>query len=140
MKIYTEAITIAISKAADKIFNITTQSKSCHGERAAFVTASSWSLRLHPNSAVIVNDDEPGLLEDLDKWLAEIAPVRDDYSHQGRFESNAAVHFQSLLLQSSGRSFHSPRRASISVRGNSCNSSSSMACVPRRILVKVIGE
>jgi len=96
MKIYTDAITLQSQKPR-QVFNITTQIKAAmekSGLRDGIILISS----LHPNSAVIVNDDEPGFLQDLEKWLSEIAPRRDDYAHQGRFESSAAVHFQSLLL------------------------------------------
>ena len=47
---------------------------------------------LHPNSAVFVNDEEPGLLQDLNEWLEKLAPHRDDYKHGSKFESNAGVH------------------------------------------------
>jgi secondary thiamine-phosphate synthase enzyme len=96
VKIYNEQIAIQSQKPRE-IFNITTRVKAAmekSGFRDGIVLVSS----LHSNSAVIVNDDEPGFLEDLDKWLGEVAPVRDDYKHQGRFGSNAAVRLQSLLL------------------------------------------
>jgi len=38
---------------------------------------------------VVVNDKELRLLEDLDAWLGEVAPARDDFKHRRRFESNA---------------------------------------------------
>jgi secondary thiamine-phosphate synthase enzyme len=53
---------------------------------------------LHSNAAIVVNDDEPGFLEDLQSWLEQVAPERTDYKHHGRFESNSGVHLQSLLL------------------------------------------
>jgi secondary thiamine-phosphate synthase enzyme len=52
----------------------------------------------HSNAAIIVSDDEPGLLEDLQAWLEQLAPEREDYKHRGRFESNTGIHLQSLLL------------------------------------------
>ena len=96
MKIYNGHITIQSQKPRE-IFNITAQVKAAvekSGFRDGIILVSS----LHSNSAVIVNDNELGLLEDLDTWLGQIAPIRDDFRHRGRFESNAAIHFQSLLL------------------------------------------
>ena len=127
MKIYTDAITLQSQKPR-QVFNITTQVKAAmekSGLRDGIILVSS----LHPNSAVIVNDDEPGLLQDLDKWLAEIAPARDDYAHQAA--SKATPRFISKACCSVIRSsFHSPKRASILVRANLCNSSSLMDCAP----------
>jgi secondary thiamine-phosphate synthase enzyme len=96
MKIYNEQITIQSSKLRE-IFNITSQVKAAMEKstlRDGIILVSS----LHSNSAVIVNDEEPGFLEDLDRWLSDIAPARDDFKHKGRFESNSSAHFQSLLL------------------------------------------
>lgn len=56
---------------------------------------------LHSNAAVFVNDDEPGLLRDIDDWLQKLAPLRDDYHHGSKQESNAGVHLQGLLLSGS---------------------------------------
>ena len=96
MKVYNEQITLQSQKPRE-IFNVTTRVKAAmekSGLREGIILVSS----LHSNSAVIVNDDEPGFLADLEKWLTEVAPVRSDYNHQGRFENNTAVHLQSLLL------------------------------------------
>ncbi len=96
MKIYNEQITIQSSKLRE-IFNITSQVKAAMEKstlRDGIILVSS----LHSNSAVIVNDEEPGFLEDLDLWLCDIAPARDDFKHKGRFESNSSAHFQSLML------------------------------------------
>jgi thiamine phosphate synthase YjbQ (UPF0047 family) len=66
MKIYNEQITIQSSKLRE-IFNITSQVKAAMEKstvRDGIILVSS----LHSNSAVIVNDEEPGFLEDLDRW------------------------------------------------------------------------
>jgi secondary thiamine-phosphate synthase enzyme len=96
MKIYNEQITLQ-SKKSREVFNITSQVKAAM-EKSGFREGIILVTSLHSNSAIIVNDDEVGFLEDLDTWLDELAPVRHDYKHQGRFESNTAVHLQSLLL------------------------------------------
>lgn len=96
MKIYNEALTIQSQKPRE-IFNITTRVKAAM-EKSGFRDGIILVSTLHSNSAVIVTDGDPGFLENLDKWLGDIAPVRDDYKHEGRGDSNAAIYFQSLLL------------------------------------------
>jgi len=96
MKIYTEHITIQTRKIRE-VVNLTTQVKAAM-EKSSFREGIILVSALHSNSAVVINDDEPGLLEDIDAWLAQLAPVHDDYKHKGRFESNAAIHMQALLL------------------------------------------
>jgi secondary thiamine-phosphate synthase enzyme len=137
MKIYNEQIALQSTKPRD-VVPITTQVKAAmekSGFRDGIVLVSS----LHSNTAIIVNDAEAGLLEDLDNWLSEIAPVRDDYKHAQRFESNAAIHFQSLLLHhqviipfSDARLDLGPSQAVLFVELDGLR--------PRRIVIKVIGQ
>jgi secondary thiamine-phosphate synthase enzyme len=137
MKIYNEHITIQPQKSRE-IFNLNAQVKAAvekSGFRDGIILVSS----LHSNSAVIVNDNEPGLLEDLDAWLGQIAPIRDDFKHKGRFESNAAIHFQSLLLNHQAivafTDAHldlGPWQSVLFVELDGLR--------PKRILVKVMGE
>lgn len=137
MKVYNEEITLQSQKPRE-IFNLTTRVKAAmekSGLREGIILVSS----LHSNSAVIVNDDEPGFLAHLEKWLTEVAPVRDDYKHQGRFESNTAVHLQSLLLHhqvivpfTEGRLDLGPWQFVQFVELDGMR--------PKRILVKVMGE
>lgn len=137
MNIYTEHITLQSQKQRE-VFNLTTQIKAAmekSGFRDGIILVSSF----HSNSAVIVNDDEPGFLEDLDAWLSQIAPLRDDYKHKGRFESSSAIHFQSLLLHhqvivsfTEGRLDLGPWQAILFVELHGLR--------PKRILVKVMGD
>lgn len=137
MKVYNEEITLQSQKPRE-IFNLTTRVKAAmekSGLREGIILVSS----LHSNSAVIVNDDEPGFLAHLEKWLTEVAPVRDDYKHQGRFESNTAIHLQSLLLHhqvivsfTEGRLDLGPWQFVQFVELDGMR--------PKRILVKIMGE
>src|SRR5690242_21869046 len=36
---------------------------------------------MHITAGVYVNDNESGLIEDIDKWLEQLAPFREDYNH-----------------------------------------------------------
>ena len=137
MKIYDEQITLQ-SKKPREVFNITSQIKAAV-EKSGFTGGIVLVSSLHSNSAVIVNDEEPGLLSDLDDWLNQLAPVRDDYRHKGRVESNAAIHFQSLLLHhqvivpfAERRLDLGPWQAILFVELDGLR--------PKRVLVKVMGE
>jgi secondary thiamine-phosphate synthase enzyme len=96
MRIYTEHITLQTNKPRE-VVNITSRVKAAM-EKSGFREGVILVSALHSNSAVIINDDEPGLLEDIDAWLSELAPLRGDYKHSERVESNAAIHLQALLL------------------------------------------
>jgi secondary thiamine-phosphate synthase enzyme len=96
MKIYNEQLTLQ-TVGKHEFVNITPQVKAAM-EKSGFRDGIILVSVLHSNAAIIVNDDEPGLLEDLQAWLDQLAPERDDYKHRGRFESNAGIHMQSLLL------------------------------------------
>jgi secondary thiamine-phosphate synthase enzyme len=137
VKVYNEQITIQSTKLRE-VFNITSQVKSAM-EKSSFRDGIILVSSLHSNSAVIVNDEEPGLLEDLDNWLIQLAPARDDYKHKGRFESNSSAHFQSLLLHhqvivpfTEGRLDLGPWQSVLFVELDGQR--------PKRIGVKVMGE
>jgi len=137
MKIYNEQITLQSQKARE-VFNITSQVKAAM-EKSSFRDGIILVSSLHSNSAVTVNDSEPGLLEDLDAWLNRLAPLTGAYKHQGRFESNSAIHFQSLLLHhqvivafNEGRLDLGPWQSVLFVELDGLR--------PKRILVKVMGE
>jgi secondary thiamine-phosphate synthase enzyme len=99
MRIYSEYITIHTEKKRE-FMNITPNVKSAmekSGLRDGIILVAS----LHSNSAVFINDDEAGLLEDIADWLDRLAPFGDNYRHAAkgaRAESNAAAHMQSIVL------------------------------------------
>jgi len=53
---------------------------------------------MHITAGVFVNDDEPGILEDIDGWLERLAPFRDDYKHHRTGETNGDSHLKNLLI------------------------------------------
>lgn len=55
-------------------------------------------LAMHITASVYVNDDEQGIISDMDKWLEQIAPFGKDYQHHHTGESNADAHLKSLLM------------------------------------------
>lgn len=53
---------------------------------------------MHITAGVFVNDDEPGILQDIDEWLERLAPYRDDYRHHHTGESNGDSHLKNILV------------------------------------------
>jgi secondary thiamine-phosphate synthase enzyme len=137
MKIYNEQIALQSQKPCE-VFNITTHVKAA-AEKSGLGESIATVSSLHSNIAIIVNEDEPALLEDLADWLGDVSPVRETYKHQGHFESAAHVHFQSLLLHhqvivpfTGGRLDLGPHQAVLFIEVDGLR--------PRRIIVKIIGD
>ncbi|MHB8878753.1 MAG: secondary thiamine-phosphate synthase enzyme YjbQ [Myxococcaceae bacterium] len=53
---------------------------------------------MHITAGVFVNDDEPGLWEDIWEWLGHLAPEKADYRHHQTGEDNGDAHLKSLLV------------------------------------------
>ncbi|MCI4358133.1 MAG: secondary thiamine-phosphate synthase enzyme YjbQ [Thermoplasmata archaeon] len=52
---------------------------------------------MHITAAVYVNDDESGLIRDIEAWADRLAPP-SDYEHHRTGESNGDAHLKNLLL------------------------------------------
>lgn len=55
---------------------------------------------LHTTTGIIINEAESGLVADLLRRLASLAPPRDGYLHD-RIDDNAHAHLQAVLLGNS---------------------------------------
>lgn len=64
------------------------------GIQEGFVLVSA----MHITAGVFVNDNEPGLWEDIWEWLEKLAPFRADYRHHDTGEDNGDAHLKSLLV------------------------------------------
>ncbi|HVJ07543.1 MAG TPA: secondary thiamine-phosphate synthase enzyme YjbQ [Acidisarcina sp.] len=53
---------------------------------------------MHITAAIYVNDNESGLIEDIGKWLEDLAPARPEYKHHQTGEDNGDAHLKALLL------------------------------------------
>jgi secondary thiamine-phosphate synthase enzyme len=96
LKAYTEYLTFNTRKRREMV-HITPQvekavQKSGIKDGLAFVSP------MHITAAVYVNDNESGLIEDIEKWLEELAPARPEYKHHRTGEDNGDAHLKSLLL------------------------------------------
>ncbi|NCZ95646.1 MAG: YjbQ family protein [Verrucomicrobia bacterium] len=54
---------------------------------------------MHITASVFINDDEPGLHEDFEKWLEKLAPEKphSQYRHNGA-EDNADAHLKRTIM------------------------------------------
>jgi len=52
---------------------------------------------MHITAGVYVNDAEEGLIQDIENWLAKIAP-EGDYLHHRTGERNGDAHLKNLLI------------------------------------------
>jgi secondary thiamine-phosphate synthase enzyme len=53
---------------------------------------------MHITAGVYVNDNEPGLIEDIDRWLEKLAPFDKNYQHHQTGEDNGDSHLKALLI------------------------------------------
>jgi secondary thiamine-phosphate synthase enzyme len=96
LKAYTKYLTFHTKKRRDFI-NITDELSTAVAESAikeglALVSA------MHITASVYINDDEDGLIADIEEWLDKLAPARPDYRHHQTGEDNADAHLKNLLL------------------------------------------
>jgi len=54
---------------------------------------------MHITASVFINDDEPGLHKDFERWLEKLAPEKpySQYEHNG-FEDNADAHLKRTIM------------------------------------------
>jgi secondary thiamine-phosphate synthase enzyme len=64
------------------------------GIQEGFVLVSA----MHITAGVFVNDDEPGLHQDIWDWLERLAPAGPDYRHHRTGEDNGDAHLKNLLV------------------------------------------
>ena len=96
MKSRTEYLTFNTKKHREYV-HITPQiesivKKSGVKEGMALVSA------MHITAGVYVNDNEPGLIRDIDEWLEGLAPFREDYRHHQTGEDNGDSHLKAILV------------------------------------------
>jgi secondary thiamine-phosphate synthase enzyme len=53
---------------------------------------------MHITAGVYINDNESGLIEDIDAWLEKLAPFDKNYQHHETGETNGDSHLKALLI------------------------------------------
>lgn len=96
MKFLTEYLTFNTKKTREYI-NITPQieevlEKSKIKEGMILVSA------MHITAGIYVNDNEYGLIQDIDDWLEKLAPFNINYRHHNTGETNGDAHLKSMLV------------------------------------------
>ena len=79
--------------------NITTKVQQCieeSGVREGFCLVNA----MHITASVFINDDEPGLHQDFERWLERLAPEKpyDQYAHNSTGEDNADAHLKRTVM------------------------------------------
>ena len=96
MKSHTEYLTFNTKKHREYV-HITPQVEAAlerSGVREGMMLVSA----MHITAGVYVNDNEPGLIRDIDQWLEGLAPFREDYRHHQTGEDNGDSHLKAILV------------------------------------------
>jgi secondary thiamine-phosphate synthase enzyme len=96
MKFHTEYLTFHTKKHREYI-HLTPQVETIlkkSGIQDGMVLVSA----MHITAGVYVNDNESGLIEDIDEWLEKLAPFRKEYRHHETGENNGDSHLKALLV------------------------------------------
>ena len=99
MKTYRETLTLNIPKRMDFV-NITPEVVAAvekSGVREGLVLVNA----MHITASVFINDDEPGLHEDYQRWLEKLAPFDPSpktYHHNRTGEDNGDAHHKRQIM------------------------------------------
>ncbi len=96
MQSHTTYLTFHTEKRREYI-NITRDVEKALSEsriREGFVLVSA----MHLTAGVYINDNEAGLIKDIDEMLERLAPFRADYNHHGTGEDNGDAHLKNMIV------------------------------------------
>ena len=95
-KAHTEYITLTTKKRYEMV-HLTPQVEAIV-QRSGIADGLCFVSPMHITAAIYVNDNESGLIEDIGKWLEQLAPRNPHYKHHQTGEDNADAHLKALLL------------------------------------------
>ncbi len=137
MKSFTKYLTFN-TKNLREIINITPEVEKALAEsgiKEGLILVSA----MHVTAGVYVNDDEPGIIQDILEWVEKLAPTRRDYRHHLTGETNGDAHLKSLLIHhqvvipvTNGRLDFGPWQQVFYAEFDGQR--------PKRVLIKIIGE
>ena len=96
MRFHTEYLTFNTKKHREYV-HITPQVEAIlkkSGIKEGIILVSA----MHITAGVYVNDNESGLIEDIDAWLEKLAPFQKDYAHHQTGEDNGDSHLKAILV------------------------------------------
>ena len=96
MKTYTEYLTFHTRQHREYV-HITPQVEAAV-KKSGVKDGLCFVSPMHITAAIYVNDNESGLLQDIDAWLERLAPFREDYKHHQTGEDNGDSHLKAMLL------------------------------------------
>ena len=96
MTVYTEYVTVH-TRTKRAYLRITPQVEAAL-EKSGIKDGMILVSAMHITAGVYVNDDESGLIEDIDQWLEKLAPVNPNYKHHQTGEDNGDAHLKSMLV------------------------------------------
>lgn len=96
MKFHTEYLTFNTKKHREYVHITPQVERIVHtsGVTNGMVLVSA----MHITAGIYVNDDEQGLIQDIDKWLEQLAPFKEEYLHHETGEDNGDSHLKALLV------------------------------------------
>jgi secondary thiamine-phosphate synthase enzyme len=104
MRSHTEYLTFNTGKRRELV-RITDRCAACVG-KSAIAEGMLLVSAMHITAGVFINDDEPGLHEDIERWVQKLAPgpaaddskAGPDYLHHHSGEDNGDAHLKNLLI------------------------------------------
>jgi secondary thiamine-phosphate synthase enzyme len=104
MRSHTEYLTFNTQKRRELV-RITDRCTACCA-KSGIAEGLLLVSAMHITAAVFINDDEPGLHEDIERWVQRLAPgpaaddsaPGPDYLHHRSGEDNGDAHLKNLLL------------------------------------------
>ena len=96
MKFHTEFLTFNTKKHREYVHITPQVEKIVHGSgiKNGMVLVSA----MHITAGLYVNDNEEGLIKDIDQWLENLAPFRQEYKHHQTGEDNGDSHLKAILV------------------------------------------
>jgi secondary thiamine-phosphate synthase enzyme len=140
MQSFTQKLTLEVPSRRGFV-NITPQVEECTA-RSGIREGLCLVNAMHITASVFINDDEPGLLRDYERWLEQLAPFDpspDRYHHNRTGEDNADAHHKRQIMG---------REVVVAVTGGKLDFGPWEQIFygefdgnrPKRVLIKIIGE
>jgi secondary thiamine-phosphate synthase enzyme len=96
MKFHTEYLTFNTRKHREYVHITPQVEKIVHASGVS--NGMALVSAMHITAGVYVNDDERGLIQDIDRWLEQLAPFKEEYLHHETGEDNGDSHLKALLV------------------------------------------
>ena len=96
MKFHTEYLTFNTKKHREYVHITPQVEKIVHSSGVS--NGMALVSAMHITAGVYVNDDERGLIQDIDQWLEQLAPFRQEYLHHQTGEDNGDSHLKAILV------------------------------------------